>query len=171
MQLIKLLFSGYLWDFCSTFTDITEAQKWIFWACFNELRTSQEKSNYVTKATHVAAFAACMTLADVHDQATNIKLQQMLRSESPSGKCAKLHTVATSNNRDHTPWSLFAYAIVTLNRSQVSTGRDSTPQALCYCLFAPQYGCYSSCTSRSWWIAHSTQRQRRGCNTNNVAWS
>jgi len=27
------------------------------------------------------------------------------------------------------------------------------------------YGCYSSRTSRSWWIAHSTQRQLRGCNT------
>jgi len=26
------------------------------------------------------------------------------------------------------------------------------------------YGCYSSRTSRSLWIAHSTQRQRRGCN-------
>jgi len=26
-------------------------------------------------------------------------------------------------------------------------------------------GCYFSCTSRSWWIAHSTQRQRRGCST------
>jgi len=26
------------------------------------------------------------------------------------------------------------------------------------------YGCYSSPTSRSWWITHWTQRQRRGCN-------
>jgi len=34
----------------------------------------------------------------------------LLRSESPSGKCAKHHTVAASNNRDHMPWSLFAYA-------------------------------------------------------------
>jgi len=25
----------------------------------------------------------------------------MLRSESPSGKCTKLHTVAASNNSDH----------------------------------------------------------------------
>ena len=30
----------------------------------------------------------------------------LLRSESSSGKCAKLHTVAASNNRDHMPWSL-----------------------------------------------------------------
>jgi len=37
----------------------------------------------------------------------------LLRSESPSGKCAKLRTVAASNNRDHAPQSLY------------------------YCLFAP----------------------------------
>jgi len=30
----------------------------------------------------------------------------LLRSESPSGKCANRHTVAASNNRDHTPGSL-----------------------------------------------------------------
>ena len=34
---------------------------------------------------------------------------------------------------------------------------------LYYCLFAPR-GCYSSRTSRSWWITYSMQRQRRGCN-------
>jgi len=38
-------------------------------------------------------------------------------------------------------------------------------RSLYYYLFVPHiYGCYSSRTSRSWWIAHSTQRQRRGCN-------
>ena len=37
----------------------------------------------------------------------------MLRSEMPSGMCAKLRTVAASNNRVHMPWSLY------------------------YCLFAP----------------------------------
>ena len=68
-------------------------------------------------------------------------LLEMLRSESPSGMCTKLHTVAASNNRHHIPWSLS------------------------YCLFAPHiYGCCSSRTSRSCWITHSTQRQRRGCN-------
>ena len=65
----------------------------------------------------------------------------MLRSESPSGKCAKLHTVAANNNRDY------------------------PTRSLSYCLFVPNiYGCYSSRTSRSRWIAHSTQRQRIGCN-------
>jgi len=37
----------------------------------------------------------------------------LLRSEMPSGMCAKLRTVAACNNRVHMPWSL------------------------CYCLFAP----------------------------------
>ena len=58
----------------------------------------------------------------------------LLRSESPSGKCAKLHSVAASNNRDHTPCPLY------------------------YCLFAPHiYGWYPYPTSCSWWIAHSTK--------------
>ena len=30
-----------------------------------------------------------------------------MRSESLSGMCAKLHTMAASNNRDHMPWSLY----------------------------------------------------------------
>jgi len=65
----------------------------------------------------------------------------MLRSEIYSGMCAKLCTVAASNNRDHTMRSLY------------------------YCLFAPHmYGCYSLRTSHSWWITQSTQRQWRGCN-------
>jgi len=34
----------------------------------------------------------------------------LLWSESPSGKCAKLHTVAASDNSDHVPQSLFTYA-------------------------------------------------------------
>jgi len=31
----------------------------------------------------------------------------LLRSEIPSGMCAKLRTVAASNNRVHMPWSLY----------------------------------------------------------------
>ena len=51
----------------------------------------------------------------------------LLRSESLSGICAKLHTVPASNNRDHAPQSLY------------------------YCLFvAHTYGCCSSRTSHSW---------------------
>ena len=74
-------------------------------------------------------------------------IQSVLRSQSPSGKCAKLYTVAASNNRERSCTS------ITLQ---------------CYCLFVPYtYGCCSSRTSRSWWITHSTQRQRRGCNKSN----
>ena len=69
---------------------------------------------------------------------------QVLRSEIPSGMCAKLHTVAASDNRDH------------------------PTRSLCYCLFASRiYGCCSSRTFRSWWTTHSAQRQRRGCNSSN----
>jgi len=66
----------------------------------------------------------------------------MLRSESPSGMRAKLHTVAASNNRIHTPRSLY------------------------HCLFVQHiYWCGASRTSHLWWITHSTQRQPRGCNS------
>jgi len=59
----------------------------------------------------------------------------LLRLESPSSKCTKLHTVAASNNRDHALQSLY------------------------YCLFTPHiYGCWSSRTSCSWWITYSTQQ-------------
>ena len=66
----------------------------------------------------------------------------LLRSEIPSGMCAKLRTVAASNNRDHAR-----------NLSY-------------YCLLALHIkSCYSSRTSRSWWITQSTQHHRRGCNS------
>ena len=64
----------------------------------------------------------------------------VLRSESSRGKCAKLHTVTASNNRDHAMRSLY------------------------YCLFTPHiFVCCSSRASRSWRIAHFIQRQMEGC--------
>jgi len=39
---------------------------------------------------------------------TNDSFFILLRSESPSGKCAKRHTVAASNHSDNVPQSLFA---------------------------------------------------------------
>jgi len=88
----------------------------------------------------------------------------LLRSESPSGKFAKLHTAATSNNRDHSHDHSSRTLVVMFNRSRASIIRDYTPWSLYYCLFAPCiYGCNSSSTSRSWRITHSTQRQWRGC--------
>jgi len=74
---------------------------------------------------------------------TRAKLVLGSESLSRNSKRAKLHTAAASNIRDNTPQSL-------------------------YCLFVPHiygYGCCSSCTSRSWWNAHSTQRQRSGCSS------
>jgi len=51
-------------------------------------------------------------------------LIQLVRLESPSGKCAMLHTVAASYNRYHLTWSLY------------------------YCFFVPHiYVCYSLRTS------------------------
>ena len=69
-------------------------------------------------------------------------MMMMLQSEDQSGKCAKLHTVAASNNREYC-----------LTRSLIA------------CLHLIQeYVCYSSRTSRSWWIAQATQHQPRSCN-------
>jgi len=40
-----------------------------------------------------------------------------------------------------------------------------SPDEITHCLrHIRVYVCYSSRTSSSWWIAHSTQRQPRGCN-------
>jgi len=47
---------------------------------------------------------------DFFDLITLESFMVLLRSESPSGICAKLRTVAASNNRDNAPQSLFAYA-------------------------------------------------------------
>ena len=94
-------------------------------------------------------------------------LVALLRSKSLSGKCAKLHTVAASNNRDHkTTLVITISKYYQLFTSFTSIIRDNSLRSLYYCLFVPHiYGCYSSRTSRSWWIAHSTQGQPRGCNT------
>ena len=54
----------------------------------------------------------------------------MLRSEIPSGMCAKLRTVAASNNRDHARNLSLRTLVVTFNRSQVNIGRASTSQSL-----------------------------------------
>ena len=72
---------------------------------------------------------------------TSWSQHHFVRSEIPSGICAKLRTVAASNNRVHMPWSLY------------------------YCLFAPHICMVLfSPTSRLWWITHLTQHHRRGCN-------
>ena len=89
----------------------------------------------------------------------------LLRPESPSGMCAKLPTVAASNNRVHAPQSISVYV-----RHQVQSFtrwyRQSFHAAITLLLLvrATCIYCCSSRTSRSWWITHSMQRHRRGCN-------
>jgi len=70
------------------------------------------------------------------------RLRPLLRSEIPSSMCAKLRTVAASINRDHAR-NLSYYCLLVLHI----------------------WRCYSSRTSRTWWITQSTQHHRRGCNT------
>ena len=65
----------------------------------------------------------------------------LLRLESPNGKCAKLRTVAASNNGDHAPPSLLLLVRTTYR------------------------WCSSSRTSHSWWIANSTLLWRGDSNT------
>jgi len=90
----------------------------------------------------------------------------LLRMESLSDKCTKLHTVTASNNRDHK----ITLAVTISKYHQLFTSftsiiRDRSPRPLHIACSCHIYWCYSSRTSRLWWIAHSTQRQPRGCNT------
>ena len=184
------------------------------------------------------------------DRIGQVTSMVLLRSESPSGKCTKLYTVAASNNGDHLMISpyycLFAPYIygfyfcahpvhgeshiqhnvnwevattflpfyselhrlhilfmkaasgmtLTSSWSQhhfVAFGKSKrqmrkashygskqqqrlSPDEITHCLFTPHTSrpifCYYSRTSLSWWIAHSTQRQPRGCNNAWIsAWS
>ena len=98
---------------------------------------------YLIVSSGYAAFFFFMPCGLYFSQGSYFSLFSLvlLRSKIPSGKCAKLHTMAASNDRDHLLRSLY------------------------YCLFVLHiYGCYSSRTSHSWGIAHSMQRQPRGGN-------
>jgi len=95
-----------------------------------------------------------------------------LRSEIPSGMCAKLRTVAASNNRDHPTRSLSSSPLAsTINCSPGSqallevTHQDHSIGITLLLLVRTThiYFCTSR-TSRSWWISQSTQRHRRDCN-------
>ena len=54
----------------------------------------------------------------------------MLRSEIPSSMCAKLRTVAASNNRDHARNLSSRTLVIMFNRSHVNIGRATTSQSL-----------------------------------------
>ena len=63
----------------------------------------------------------------------------LLQSEIPSGMCAKLHTVAASNNRDHAR-NLSSRALVLMfNRSHVNIGRATMSQSLLLLLSRATY--------------------------------
>ena len=81
------------------------------------------------------SFAACAVLGGKETY-----WMVMLRSESPSDKCANRHTAAANNYRN---LSIIVYS-------------------------HHIFGCYCLRTSRLWWIARSTQRQRSGCNIRNL---
>jgi len=100
----------------------------------------------------------------------------LLRSEIPSGMCAKLRTVAASNNRDHPTRSLSSLPLAgTINCSTGSqvlfevTHQDHSIGITLLLLVRATYIYFcSSHTSRSWWITQSTQHHRRGCNSTAV---
>jgi len=97
----------------------------------------------------------------------------LLWSEILSGMCAKLRTVAASNNRDHPTRSLLPSPLAsTINCSpgsqallEVTHQDHSIGITLLLLVRATYIYFYSSRTSRSWWIIQSTQHNRRGCNT------
>ena len=60
-------------------------------------------------------------------------------------------------------------SVQSFTQSVAASNNRDVPHSLYYCLFAPhEYGCCSLCSSCSWWIAHSTQRQLRGFNNVSV---
>jgi len=73
----------------------------------------------------------------------------LLQTEIPSGMCAKLRTVAASNNRDHARNLSSRTLVVTFNRSH----RQSYHIALSLTIACSRHiyvWCCSSRTSRSW---------------------
>jgi len=94
-----------------------------------------------------------------------------LWSESLNGKCAELHTVAASNNRDHKITfvvTISKYYQLFTSFTSIITGHSPKSFHWEHSIIAcsrHMHGYYSLRTSRSWWIAQSTQCQLRGCNT------
>jgi len=99
-------------------------------------------------------------------------VKPLLRSESLSGKCAKLHTVAASNNRDHKItlvitiskyYQLFtSFTSIIRNHSPRSLHRDHSIIACSRHIYMGVIFCAHPICGES----HiSTQRQSKGCNT------
>ena len=100
----------------------------------------------------------------------------VLRSEIPSGMCAKLRTVAASNNRDHPTRSFSSSPSASTTNcspgsqalSEVTHQDHSIGITLLLLVRATYIFFCSSRTSRSWWIMQSTQHHRRGCNSSTI---
>ena len=75
----------------------------------------------------------CYWWQNIHYHLTNL----LLRSEIPSGICAKLRTVAASNNRVHMPWSLSTYASHHFQSLTSLVSPEITRSDHYYYLFAP----------------------------------
>jgi len=94
------------------------------------------------------------------------------RKSRAHAMCAKLRTVAASNNRDHPTRSLSSSPLAsTINCSlgsqallQVTHQDHSVGITLLLLVRATYIYFCSSRTSCSWWIIQSTQHHRRGCN-------
>ena len=108
-----------------TLVEVCELKACLRWAWFKQNHLSP-KNNWQLKT----ASRSCLVL---------------LRSEISSSMCAKLQTVAASNNRDHASHSL----LLLLARATHIYFR-------------------SSHISRSWWITQSTQHHLRCCNSSLV---
>jgi len=63
----------------------------------------------------------------------------LLRSEISSGMCAKLRTVAASNNRDHARNLSSRTLVIMFNRSHVNIGRATKSQSLFLLLSRASY--------------------------------
>jgi len=105
-----------------------------------------------------------------------MQLFTVLWLESRSGMCAKLQTVAASNNRVHLTRSLSSSPLARIiNCSPASqallevTHQDHCSGITLLLLVRTTYiWCCSSHTFCSWWTVHSAQRQPRGCNNCNI---
>jgi len=108
----------------------------MYWTCenhtFNATPTERFQQHcflFAMNRTHCTFFLWMLFLKPPTHPGQSTTL---LWLERPSSKCAKLHTLAASNNKD--PMSCSSH----------------------FCLFAP-HGCCSSCTCHTWWIMHSPQ--------------
>jgi len=93
------------------------------------------------EAQHSSQISHLRTLSwSVTPWALSILLEiLLLRSEIPSGTCAKLRTVAASNNRDYARNLSLRTLVVTFNRSHVNIGRATTSQSLLLLLAPATY--------------------------------